>query len=359
MRKGNKVRTIFISAIVCVLLLCFLLWLYETLQRNNYDKKREEQVPKVIVKSEKKLTAWTVYWDTNPIMQYLEGAENKLSRLIYFAAYFDKEGRLFIPERLVNRKKEISTFVKEYGIKEYLSIVNDKINADGTSNLKDTDILRSLFSSDASMGQHIDEIISLALDGGYDGIEIDYEAIRNDHELWKKYSDFIAHLQEEVEKNHLMLRVALEPSAPVEDICILDSVEYVMMCYNLYGYGTKPGPKVNKDFLLNLVKQMKKGKGQHSFALATGGFDFALKGKTSALTLPQAQQLEMEKGKNIHRNRKTKYKVFSYTEQGVSHKVWYADSVTLNHYITLLERKNEKNISLWRLDFPYFRGYTH
>lgn len=105
--------------------------------------------------------------------------------------------------------------------------------------------------------KHIEEIIDMVLDNGYKGIEIDYEGMKENLELWSLFVDFLENLQIEADKENLKLRVLLEPNFPLDSIILPEGPEYTIMCYNLHGTGTKPGPKADKNFILNMVEKWK------------------------------------------------------------------------------------------------------
>lgn len=88
----------------------------------------------------------------------------------------------------------------------------------------------------------------------FTGVEIDYEQIRDNLSLWKKFLVFEKALYPRTKKAGLDLRIVLEPSTPVSKINFPKGPEYVVMCYNLYGYGTNPGPKADYKFLKKTVK---------------------------------------------------------------------------------------------------------
>ncbi|WP_310604998.1 glycosyl hydrolase [Anaerosporobacter sp.] len=302
-----------------------------------------------VPKFQNKVSVWITYWETAGIEEEWNAWKSYSKQINYFAAYFKEDGNLFVPDTIEETKKSIEELSETEQLPTYLTIVNDQEKADGTSSLKDTKLLYSLFKSEKTMKKHSSEIIELAIDGGYDGIEIDYEAIRNDWTLWKKYMRFLEILVKQAEECNLSIRVLLEPSIKVDKITFTEGIEYIMMCYNLYGSGTKAGPKADKDFLISMIKKMKKVSKKRGYAIATGGFDFASDGKVTALTIVEAKDLQLAKGKNIYRDKDSKSMVFTYTKGGIKHEVWYADEETVQYLVEVLEKKGEKNISIWRL----------
>src|SRR5690554_6797642 len=102
------------------------------------------------------------------------------------------------------------------------------------------------------------------------------------------------------------------------------------MCYNLYGYGTEPGPKADIQFLEELIQKMKVLPGEVSFALATGGFNFNENGEITSINEIHAIELL-----NIYdiipvRDEDSGSMVFRYTDEvNLAHEVWYADERTI------------------------------
>ena len=301
------------------------------------------------IEEENKVGVWVTYWDKEGLIEELSVWEPYIKQINYFAAYFKKDGSLFVPKQTKETKESINRLLDGSELPEYLTIVNDQELEDGTSALKSTELLYSLFESKETMIKHINDILQVTLDGGYDGIEIDYEAIRDDMALWDKYLVFLNSLTKVAKDNNLSLRVLLEPSTPVDDIQFPEEIEYIMMCYNLYGYGTEPGPKANRDFLIEMVEKMKKVSIRRGYALATGGFDFSSDGKTTAVTMVEAMDLQSTEANDSYRDEQSQCVVFTYTEQNITHEVWYANEETLKYWTKVINDEGEKNISIWRL----------
>lgn len=293
---------------------------------------------------------WLTYWDTKAIDKELDYWKEKIKGINYFAAYFDQDRQLFIPFTITNIKTEVEVNFKEEEWISYLTIVNDQALVDGGSILKDTALLKYLFEDQIAMEGHIKEILTLVREGGYDGIEIDYEGIKSDKQLWNQYLVFLDKLYEKAKDYEMPVRVLLEPSTPINELDFPQGPEYIMMCYNLFGYGTSPGPKANKNFLLELVERMKQVSNERGYALATGGFDFREDGSVKALNTQEALALLKEQGEVPYREEDSRSIVFRYEdEEKFSHEVWYADEETLSYWESVLREVGERNISIWRL----------
>lgn len=291
--------------------------------------------------------AWLAYWDLDAGGKEVQQLSKKLDKLSYFAAYFDAEDHVFIPRELSNKKRELSTAKGKY--ETYLTIVNDKQNADESVSLKDTEVLHRVFSNTAAMDRHIDEIVALALQGNYDGLEIDYERIWKDQQLAESFVKFVDRLQKKSRDKHLKLRLVLEPSTPFSAVMLPPGPEYVVMFYNLYGLHSEPGPKANKKFIEATINKMRGLHGDVSIAFATGGCVWGDNGKRTFLTEAEAKALAMTYACESKRDEESRCLVFTYNDAGVTYQVWYADGETLNYWISIAKDKGINNISLWRL----------
>lgn len=300
-----------------------------------------QQQPKQRVK----ISTWAVYWDAEGVAHEVAKMGETLGSLHYFAAYFDEQDNLFIPDNLVELRGNLKG---QQEFISYLTFVNDKKLEGGGSSLKDTELLYRLLSTKESRSTHISQIISLAKGGGYDGIEIDYEAIRKDMTLWQHFIDFITELAPQAQENNLLLRVILEPNIPYDKLTFPQGAEYVIMCYNLYGPGTSPGPKADDDFLAALVEKTASLPGRRIFALANGGFDW--EGSTvRSLTEQQAAALVEQHKAEVNRDKSSHALSFSYKQDGTKHTVWYADSSTIDHWINQIRDSGDFGIALWRI----------
>ncbi|ABX42576.1 glycosyl hydrolase family 18 protein [Lachnoclostridium phytofermentans] len=298
----------------------------------------------------RKFSVWTTYWDIDTIYAEVEYMKDNIENISYFAAYFDKDKKPFIPQNTNETYNHITKAYEENTFGSYLTFVNDVMKADGTSSLKDTKILYTLFSTEEARENHIDEIISLAERAGYDGIEIDYEAIKKDIKLWKLYNQFIDKLYEKTLEKDIPLRIVLEPGTPIDKLTLPEGPEYVVMCYNLYGYGTKPGPKANREFLLEMVEKMTKLPGKVNFAVAAGGFDFAENGSVGQVTETKAEQIKQDYNASTYRDEESQCLVFTYIDkEKVSHEVWYADNSTIQYWFDIIKNAGDYGLSLWRL----------
>lgn len=302
---------------------------------------------------EDEISTWVTYWDL-PSETFSENMIGDIKSVSYFAANFNENNELVVPDKL----KDFYNNTKKSNFKKYLTIVNDVIKGDGSSIQKDTEVLKMILYDKSFRESHIDEIINLAIDNGFDGIEIDYERLKKDMTLWENFITFINEIYSKANEKGLDLRVVLEPNIPFENLNFEKGPTYVMMCYNLHGGFSGPGEKANPEFITSLIDGMNRYEIKKEFALATGGFDWAEGESSSAdgnkkvksVTENEAKSLIREYNTNVIRDEESKYLYFKYTdEDNINHEVWYADNETLN-YLSRFILKEGYDVSLWRVE---------
>ena len=296
------------------------------------------------------LCVWPVYWDTDTIMSELEVMQDKINTVCYFAAYFDADNNPFIPDETLQTMQQINAVYGDKGWNTYLTFVNDKVLSDETSSLKDTQLLYDLLSQPDNREKHIDNILNMVTSNGFKGIEIDYEAIKSDMNLWQLYVTFIDELTSEAEKRDVDVRVVLEPNVPVDSLQFPSGPEYVVMCYNLYGYGTNPGPKADKNFLIEMAHLLDELPAPGNMAFSLGGFDFASDGTVAQLTEKECVDLLNASESTATRDNNSHDVVFQYQgSDGMTHEVWYADNDTLQFWMGIGKSCGYHRFSIWRL----------
>ena len=295
-------------------------------------------------------TVWIAYWDDH-IDEALDQYGEMIGNICMFSACYDTEGRVFFPPDMVALMEKIRAKDPDHRWKYYLSVTNDVL-ADDWSSAKDADLLHNLLDRPEDARRHAQMLADLAEGTGYDGLEIDYECLYSDMDLWKSFLVFEDALIEETGKRNLDLRIVLEPATPKEGLTFPEGPEYVMMCYDLHGFGTDPGAKADRDFLTGLVNDFSFVPGLE-FALANGGFDWNL--DTGYVTTMSEQNIQdllsrYEFDKQRGDTSGALYGIYE-ADDGQKHTVWYADQDTLRLWYRYLCEAAGRQIrcSLWKL----------
>ena len=295
------------------------------------------------------LTVWSAYWDNTDDMDIIKDKADVIDAVSVFAASF-QDDEIVIPDAASRMLARLQRREMTENGTVYLSVVND-VSRNGEVTQKDTDILKKVLATDGSAKQHAEDIVKLAEDNGCNGIEIDYEKIRDDLDLWKLFLNFEKKLIDLADDEGLRVRIVLEPSTPVDELDFPEGAEYVVMCYNLYGNGTVPGPKADMSFLEEMYEKFK-SLPDISYALANGGYIW--EGDTKKAVQCRAEEAKaaaVMNGITPERDEASGALHFSYKENGTEYTVWYADEPTLSVWAAKLNKLSDSNVpvSLWRL----------
>ncbi len=291
------------------------------------------------------LSAWGVYWDSEPAVKELEILSPSLNSISAFSMLFDAQDGMYLPDQtiaLIRQLQESFGETKEI----YLTFVNDIALEDGSFSLKDVGLLERIFASDQAMEAHIADMVALTQAAGCGGIELDYEAVKRNAALWEPYGRFIEKLYARAGEANLMLRVVLEP-ASLGKVAYPNGPAYVVMCYNLYGSHSGPGPKADADFIRGLA-QKSSGISNTVFAFATGGFDWDKVETARQLTQSEAEALAKRVGATTARDAASGAMQFTYKENNAPHTVWYADGETLALWMHTAREAGITDFALWR-----------
>ena len=278
--------------------------------------------------------AWLPYWDAPAALEEAEAFAPRLDRACAFAASFNGADRPVLPEEAAELLLDMQVTFAGTDTQVYLSVVNDT-----PTEAKSAALLRRLLRSDKAMEQHIDDLIMLVDAARIDALEIDYENLGGDAALWQRFTLFIERLYALLDQDGIRLRVVLPWDAP-KYAALPQGPEYTVMCYNLYGTHSGPGPKADFAFLEEIAALYADAPRPLRMAFATGGFDWSASGVES-LTQQEAQRRLALLGVTPTRDAASGALTASYTMNGASHALWYADGETLR---------------LWQQHTPGFDG---
>ncbi len=311
------------------------------------NSEKEENIP---VTEGEEIFLWLAYWNYTGYEEELACFSETDKAVSVFGVLFDENGDtpFMTPETEELLQKVMSEKSPEE--KVYLSFINDLRLADGSYSNKDVELLARLFTEEDSRREHVEEIVKLAVVSGVDGIEIDYENIKKDETLWEPFCLFLELLKEKCDENGLLLRAVLG-AYDVNKASFPEGIEYAVMCYNLYGTHSGPGPKADVTFLKETFERCKNLPGGVSAAYSTGGFIWADEKCEKAITELEAKELYVTLGEaagELVRDEASGALHFTYEQDGVKKEVWYADGETLSLWKNTAKEFGITKFSLWK-----------
>ncbi len=331
--------------VACISIILFITAMFKWLSGNT----SLVEVKPTKVEPNPALSTWVVDWQWKSGMDDLRSISSGLTNVQVFAAYFDETDHLYFTDQINEAMPVIFDTLKESGLADVdLTLVNDRLNQDGTGVQKDPDLITRLMATDKSRSKHIDEIVDKLTKYNFGGVEIDYEKIKDSD--WRNVCDFYTELYQRLHAMDKTLRIVLESRMPIEKLALPKGPTYVMMAYNLYGTHSGPGPKADLAFIIQLAARMDQLPGENIIAISAGGFDWADQGKVTALTEKRASQLSLKSVNPPKRDAASRSVYFDYIDDDLAkHTVWYADEVTLSQWMSTLRQSGYPKIAIWRL----------
>ena len=201
--------------------------------------------------------------------------------------------------------------------------------------------------TEAARSAHIAKIMQLVRTYRLDCLEIDYENLKNDTELWKGFTIFVYDLYRILNHNGIEMRVVLECRAP-NYAELPEGPEYVCMCYNLYGYHSGPGPKADRLFLEAVGEDWKNVPGEVHMAFASGGFLWVGDKVRKAMTEQEAAAWLEENGATARRDPDS-MALRAILNGEEKYTLWFADGVTLAFWRDTMREQGYHCFDLFRL----------
>lgn len=341
--KKKKTRKMMLVALLLMLLFTagafFYMFKNETFNRFGLTEKNAEP----------ELFTWIVDWEWEFGIIDLQQLASGLHGLQLFAGYFDENDQLyFTPEMMEALPKIIGTEAAQNLNYIGLTLVNDRMKQDGEAIQKDASLITRIVATEKSRSKHITEVINVVEQYNINGVEIDYERVKDSD--WEGLTLLFQELYDQLKQRGKSLRIVLEPQAPVETLSLPEGPVYVMMAYNLYGTHSGPGPKADDELIYTLAEKMHAVPGQVAIALSAGGFDWSESGDIVAITEQQAKELSERSLHPPQRDQSSGSITFEYQDvMGIEHTVWYADAQTLSRWINVANEAGIAKIALWRL----------
>lgn len=290
-------------------------------------------------------SGWLPYWDySNAKLDWLT-RESKPEEIVSFAVVYEGE-KLHVVEQMDAMTQEVIGLDQDAQV--YISFTNDVLQEDGAYLQKDKAFLENFLEEPESRGVYIDDIIELTLSYGADGIEMDYENIKDDQELWGYYAEFVDELYEKCIDMGISLRVVLGYDS-AKYVQFPEGPKYIIMCYNLFGPHSGPGPKADRDFLALTYEINEVLKPNVSMAFSNNGFSWDSQGNAVAINKREAIAMAKLYDASIQRDEESSSLYYEYKDAlGESHEVWFADDRTLSDWMAWGIEAGYTDYSLWR-----------
>ncbi len=244
----------------------------------------------------------------------------------------------------------------EWVREQRLSVVPMVTNQIG--NRWDREVVATVLADGNRRRYHVEQIVRLAVEGDYVGIELDYENLQaSDRE---PFSQFLRELASSLHDRGKQLTVAVhaklsEPGdwegARAQDWSRIGELadRVVVMTYDYDP--SRPGPVAPLEWTRAVLRF---AKSQISPAKITQGvplygYDWVRNGTATDRTYRELMAIAQRQGATPRRDATDRHLTFEYVERGAQHQVWLADGDTLSAFVAIGREEGIGGFALWRL----------
>ena len=302
---------------------------------------------------------WIPFWDQGPAFASFKQNPDLFSHLSLFWYLLRSDGSV---KKYIYAQEDVSiiNFAHARGVK-VLALVANLPDEDEGGDWDGTRVSKVIGTASARE-KHITDLVSLAKRKGFDGINIDYEALKSYQK--ENFTLFIRDLANELHQNGKILAVALHPKPRENDPAYSNGSQaqdwgklarYAdqlhLMTYEQYWKTSGPGPIAAVSWVESILNYAKRLIPSNKLfaGVPLYGYDWGGRAKAEGLTFQEVQNLIKRYKPKIVWDASAKTRHFSYTVGGVNHTVWYEDNVSFSAKLDLFTEISVPNVAFWRL----------
>jgi peptidoglycan-N-acetylglucosamine deacetylase len=218
------------------------------------------------------------------------------------------------------------------------------------------EVFRALAANDEAHWELIVQLLDGVKQTRSQGVNVDIEGlVREDANL---YVEWLSDLTARFHAEGLCVTVDLPVSGEGYDYeaigKLVDAV--VVMAYDEHHPGGEPGPIASRDWFDAGIDELTHRVPPDKLVVSLGGYGYDWRVGTTdparALSFAEAMNLAREFGAWVETDAEDLNSTFAYTDyDGVQHRVWFLDAVSVWNQMTMLREWGCRGVSLWRLGF--------
>ena len=329
--------------------------LYDSEEDNfTIDTDQEDTIPDdsiyyAPVKYDNTYFATMVYWDQASGFDSVKncvGCYNEISPFWYKIA----DDFLIVPFLEDHEaKKQIIDYCRQNDIDIYPIVSSERL----------AELLKDLVTNDNNISKHIDSIINVVNDNGYDGITLNYEGLQEEYK--DNLSCFVEILAERLHQNNTKLRVFVNYktfegrfgsgafSQDLKEIGIYAD-KVILMALDYYYPASDPGPIAPISFVEDTLSYTLQFVSADKLVLCIPlyGYDWGI-GNARSVRYSDVEDVMIQYGVDSIWNSEYKSPFVKYTSGGVSHIIWFENTDSIKAKIDLANSYEVYNIDFFRL----------
>jgi spore germination protein len=305
-----------------------------------------------------KVLGWIPFWDQEKASASFLANADKFNFISVFWYELDKNGRI----QPYDASKIDKTLIAKAHAKnvKVLALIANLSEGDNW----DSQRVNKVISSEKARSQHIQKLVALTEENNFDGIDIDYEALRSYQK--DDFSLFIDELAYALHKKGKVLGVAIHPKTaedkPEEDngshaqdlARISDAADQLyFMTYLENGISSQPGPLATPDWIVSII----------NYALGPGKVDPRKAYLGIGLTGAEWKK-NMHDGYKGSRDDITFDEIYAHVQKAGLHVkwqdespyvedktgvIWFENSISTAERLKLAQALGVRGVAFWRL----------
>lgn len=305
---------------------------------------------------------WIPYWDQQAAIQTFKDNVDVFDYIGVFWYAISEDGEIVkYPHATIDQS--LIDYAHAHDVAVLALIANLPLGDNGDSGTWDSERVDLAIGDKGSRQQHIEEIMEIVNEYGFDGVDIDYESLRADQK--EDFTKFIKDLANALHEENKILGVALHPKdsennpkfrngSEAQDWKSLGKYadQLHIMTYDEHWEMSDPGPVASLpwvesvlEYAVTLIPPEKIYAGVPFY-----GYDWSTnKKRARGLTYKQAQKLTEKYNPDLEWDDDAQGFHFHYDKGNIEHEVWFEETQSLNAKLNLFESLGIPNIATWRL----------
>jgi spore germination protein YaaH len=260
-----------------------------------------------------------------------------------------------------NDPNNVAAFDRQHGIQTFACVSNyNSEMGDFDPKLAEAGIL-------TFKDKTISALVSLAENGGYDGVNIDFESIHYSEDIESDraaFTGFIHELSVQLHAKGLKLIISVpaktadDPaddwSYPFDLAALGRDADYLqIMTYDEHGSWSEPGAVSGADWVENVLIYSTAivDPAKLLIGLPAYGYDWTSDGSTNDVTWKETTVLLSKPGAENHWDEVTSSPWLTYTENDLSHTLWYENPQSISAKAGLVNKYDLGGWSVWALGY--------
>jgi spore germination protein len=306
--------------------------------------------------------SWIPYWDQQQAFSSFQKNIEVFNHLSLFWYHIDVESTIKKYKATVEDKR-ILAFAHEHNVPVLMLVANmvDYGEEGGWSEER----VQAVIGSEEARTKHVEELLKLLTEKGFDGVNIDYESLnesqRDDFTQFIRVLSIVLHAEDKI------LAVALHPKtgegrpneangSEAQDWEELGKYadQLHLMTYGQHSTSTKPGPTATDEWMDKVITyaltKIPREKLYVGMGLYGNEWPEDKDGNARGLTTTQVDQIKSKYNPTIQRDRASGESFFVYEDdEGDTFTVWFMDKESLSYKAQRIARYGIKGIAFWRL----------